>query len=255
MRRPLTIWPYVLPFRARTLRERETYKLNGRYPVERDSKTGKLTIRYLRSINGGPQETSPQPELGPGGVNSDLLWKTISVFNVLVIPCVMAVHLSNPDTDWIFFHAPNRPQVILLIVLALFIGNLAAVAQRFNALDRNWQTSIGAIFDPTAKVRMLNIQSTLTAFRTFVKWRRFLGYLLTPAWLLAGGEVLWWFCLLLHGAALDLVTPGILLVELVSAAFLSYMRWFHTDLRDPTLHINVMIAEDFQAVEAARRQR
>jgi hypothetical protein len=251
----LNLWPKLLQQDAQVIKERLTFSILGRASVENDS------ILYYPSIASDIQKKMPFTELVPERSRTDLLQRVTSVFVLavsLVVPvyfCVISVFVA----DW------GRPAAIvgLLRVSAFTIPLVCLlpvilVTSHFIKLDKDWNNAIEKLFDGDNRSKMLGVKQVILLYRRYVRWHRIMAYLLTPSWsvLFLGGII----------ATLDAIRTrqiwigelGYLVLVLfifsfVVVAWFSYMRWYHTSNRDPTLQLCVMLAEENRNIAALRR--
>ncbi len=121
-------------------------------------------------------------------------------------------------------------------------------------MDVDWENAIREFFDNDTRNKMFGIRHCMLEFRRFIKWRRYMGYVLfgigalvaVQLGLAAGSLIFWWSGWTSgNWSVWEFLFASFALVLL--SGFIgrySYLRWFYTDWRDPTLQLCVMLAEE-----------
>jgi hypothetical protein len=141
----------------------------------------------------------------------------------------------------------------LVIVVGSFVLSLRFmylskhIENNFVNIDAQWQNAIDQFFAFDVYSKMMGVRLCMLKFRQFIKWRRFANFFLK----LFVASAISFFGL---AVALALALHKLQATEvLTSLGFLAglvlVMRWFlnqrfkHTEWRDPTVQLCVMIAE------------
>ena len=253
------IWDRLFPSWARSARQREIFQIENRASVRWDELLQDYVLIHHPSRDNRTEQDIQFAELRTRHSKNDAGKKTFSTFVVVALVVAPAAVLFH---GWAFSLLKDDKTnfVALLFVLGFLLLVSAAIATiviffTFQRMDQKWQNSVQKFFDPDTKAKMLGIKDCLLTFRRFIKWRRSMAYLLTPAWFAFWIEVM----ILVWKIAAPAATGDDFSRSALIAAFIyiliafstlsafAIMRRFRTDNRDPTLQLCVMIAEELRS--------
>ncbi|HTQ12627.1 MAG TPA: hypothetical protein VMH86_02030 [Rhizomicrobium sp.] len=260
-------WGRLFPEAARKAAARQTYAIENRGSVMTNGGPHEYVLKYYPRSDVEKLDALPFAELATGHSENDNALKartTLLMILLAVLPLgVVALHgsLRMSVSDMTYDGA------LIGLGLLLLIGTVvesAALKINFTKMDVDWENAIREFFDNDTRNKMFGIRHCMLEFRRFIKWRRYMGYVLfgvasliaIQLALLAGSVFFWWNgwtsgAWSIAEAAFSLFAIALLIGYLGRYSFL---RWYYTDWRDPTLQLCVMLAEENRNTIAALRR-
>lgn len=250
--------------------EREYYKILRKQNIRYNEEEKKYYLRYFANNNPDSQTLIPLSKIKTVHSNDDDELKyPFARFCYMIVFCAIASLYSVEAIAFVlnFFNVNEAcaidsgflsyscGQMWVSVVLSLSLIGLIVhfaylsrdLVKNFIEVDANWRNSIDQFFAPDVLSKMNGVRLCMLTFRQFIKWRRFANFF-KSMFIYSAGPV--------YAGVLicALVWTQIHAVEIVfSALFLFYLiypfRWFfkqrhiHTEWRDPTVQLCVMIAE------------
>jgi hypothetical protein len=156
-------------------------------------------------------------------------------------PVQIGPYASGPS---ILYYGVLFAVATVVIVCAVLVDSMLRV--NFKDMDNGWRTAIREFLDNDLQNKFEGIRACMLSFRRFVKWRRYMTYVWWTFWFLA---VLEFSAIAISPWLTTWNTEEIafaiffLLLQAGAVLRYSYLRWYHTDFRDPTLQLCVMLAE------------
>ncbi|HEX3674816.1 MAG TPA: hypothetical protein VHU87_11115 [Rhizomicrobium sp.] len=260
-------WGRYFPEAAKRAAGRQTYAIEKRGSVMAGSGPHEFVLKYYPRSDVERLDALPFGDLQTGHSEDDGALKTRTTTLMMVLACVpLAIVLLHGSLHQFVSDTAYNGSLIALGAI-LMIGAIvesSALKINFTKMDVDWENAIREFFDNDTRNKMFGIRHCMLEFRRFIKWRRYMGYVLfavavviaLQVGLLASSAVFWW-----HGWASgawsiwELVFGAFVLTLLVAyVGRYSFLRWFYTDWRDPTLQLCVMLAEENRNTIAALRR-
>jgi hypothetical protein len=156
----------------------------------------------------------------------------------------------------------------LYCILLVFIGfGLWFILENhFVRMDKAWSTSIQKIIStniPTIIGTMKGekfeegfIAHCLLSFRQFIKWRRyltFLDFVLYLTWIIEFGVFIYMFFSNNLEPVEGAVVVSTIIFQVVVYCRVSFLNWFHTNWRDPTVQLCLAFCELDRRLVVAQR--
>ena len=144
--------------------------------------------------------------------------------------------------------APSLAILLLGVPLLIRFAFLCKdIENNFVSVDAQWQNSIDQFFGPDVYTKMMGVRLCMLKFRQFIKWRRFANFFLQLFLISAAFLFACAFVTAIYLQVFQLTGLAAMLVFL--AGLYAVIQWFlqqrykHTEWRDPTVQLCVMIAE------------
>lgn len=254
------IWSLIFRAKAIKAAERRYFGVSRRGGIVHAS-DGHLYLQYYANHTDLELSTVDVDELQTGSSPNDVLLKvfitTIQLLFVALVPLCLVLHKMLGDS----LAAPNS--YVILTVFYLLLGAITFFAwfpmeNHFVKMDHGWSTAINDLLGQNVLAAMAGIQECMLESRRFVKWRRYLlylGLLLFSAWIFEALAVIAVVFSFHRDITLvdTLIALSIIIVQAVVFGRLSYLRWFYTKWRDPSLQLCVALAaSDRELVQQIR---
>ncbi len=182
-----------------------------------------------------------------------LIMSVISLFHIVALPAIGLGSASCNGRDDLLA-ALCTESLSTFVVLGVGIGLVVAASRlawvidnNFVRMDADWRNAIAGFFAPDVYSKMMGVRLCMLKFRQFIKWRRFANFfirLFAVSFVVILGPSI--------GVRLAMGLPETWELVFCLAyllGLLGTLYWFraqrrvHTEWRDPTVQLSVMIAE------------
>ncbi len=257
-------WKRIFASRAEKVAGRRIYAVKGRGSVCEEPDSGRLVLEYYPRVDSRQVTTVCLQDLQSGRSDDHWVrkvWSTVLlVFLAFSIPgsafldellssfVVLGESLGSVDSNQFFREFVLLP---LVIVIAMTWATFTDLNKTFTVMSTDWENSIHEFLDNDMNQKLEGIRRCMLSFRAFIKWRRYMGYVAVPLNFIAilvlslliaeqltdSNFIVW--------TRHELIAGGVFLgLYIVAMLRYLYMRWFYTDMRDPTLQLCVMMVEE-----------
>jgi len=246
-------WENMMPGAAKHVAARKIYAVTKRGSVVEEGGPESYALQFYPRSDSPSLVSIPFEQIQTGHSEDDNPEKwlsTVLIFGLIAGPALSvwfreALPIS---ADGLGYYGALFALAAAILVFAVFVNSMLKV--NFVKMDTRWSNSIREFLDNDMQNKLQGIGKCMLAFRRFVKWRRFMTYAL---WLVpvAIAAELFFLEYVLLAADAPVWSPDEMgfaaffgLMAAVALARYSWLRWYYTDFRDPTLQLCVMLAEE-----------
>jgi hypothetical protein len=252
------LWGWLLPNTAREMAKRQHYAVSERGSVERDAEKGdRLVLRYYPRSDSHDLASIPLDDIETGTSRNDQSEKLLSTALLVlfaIAPMLMffleetlaRFGLADEFTNHFTFVAIAAALSAFFLVVVVFLY----MRVNFTEMDTSWRNAIREFLDDDMRNKLFGLRKCLLEFRRFIKWRRYMTYVTYPMLVLyiAQFPIFFWLEWRFEGYSWsrnEAILAGVFVTaQFFTQAWYSYLRWYYTNWRDPTLQLCVMVAEE-----------
>lgn len=263
------IWDRLFKNESEKVQERQFEGLQHG-SIDWDSKTGKAYLKYYSSHTSPTESKLDIDEIQTGQSPNDQLIKSTIALSQIVAAIMAGLSLHFDELLEVVGLTPQHDAIIIAFSLFGFVLGVAiwyVLDNHFLNTDRKWATAIQRIISVNIKgvlgavkngqFKIGAVAECMLAFRRFIKWRRYLTFLHAVLLMFWAGEIAALLFSIYSGVSASIVELaflcGLVTWQAVVFSRVSYLRWFYTNWRDPTVQLCLAFVElDRQLVVAMR---
>jgi hypothetical protein len=241
-------WERWSPQKAAEVVARKTYAVERRGSITNGDEASEHILHYYPRSDSAELAAVHFDELQTGHSSDDNLEKWTSTALLLLLSALpVASAFLDEAFDALHVAVWLRGYLMLALAAAMLVFAVitdAMLRVNFKDMDNVWKTSIREFLDNDLQNKLAGVRACMLDFRRFVKWRRYMTYGQTTFQILVVIELAAMALFIGYWAG-DEILLAVFLLLLQAAVLLrySYLRWYYTDFRDPTLQLCVMLAE------------